>query len=216
MKIFKFGSLITFFASGLLAASVALATPQLGKEYGLVSPPQPTETGKKIEVLEIFYYGCPHCFDLEPILNAWVATLPADVAFRRMPAIFRDNWTQFAKTFYTLEALGVLEKIHGQLFNAIHVQGVEFANDAALFDWMQQHGVDRKKFADMYNSFSIQSKTMRARQLTREYGISGVPSIIVDGRFVTSSAMAGGHQAVPGVVNYLIDLVRKDRAAKKR
>jgi thiol:disulfide interchange protein DsbA len=216
MKIFKFGSLITFFASGLLAASVALATPQLGKEYSVVTPPQPTETGKKIEVLEIFFYGCPHCFDLEPILNAWVATLPPDVAFRRMPAIFRDNWTQFAKTFYTLEALGLLEKIHTLLFNAIHLQGVEFANDDALFNWMQQHGVDRKQFADMYNSFSVQSKTMRARQLTREYGISGVPSIIVDGKYLTSSSMAGGHQGVPGVVNYLIDLARKDRAAKRR
>lgn len=191
------------------------ATPQWGVQYVPVDPPQPTETGKKIEVLEIFWYGCPHCFELEPIINAWAKNLPPDVAFRRMPAVFRDDWMPAAKAFYAFKALGLLEKLHDPFFNAIHLQGLDVTNDNAIFDWVAKQGVDRKKFVQMYNSFTVQSEAMRAKQLTQAYGVTGVPSVVVNGRYLTSSAMAGSHQALPGVIDYLIAQVRKEQAGSK-
>ncbi|TCV82213.1 thiol:disulfide interchange protein DsbA/DsbL [Sulfurirhabdus autotrophica] len=191
------------------------AAPTQGKEYTLVNPPQATETGKNIEVLEIFWYGCPHCFDLEPSLSTWVKKLPSDVTFRRMPAIFRDDWALSAKTFYAMDALGVVDKLNADVFNAIHVDGVDLKNENTLFDWMSKHGVDRKKFADAYSSFSVQSKVLRAKQLTREYGISGVPAIIVDGKYMTAPSMTGGHQGLFPVIDSLIARARTEHAGKK-
>jgi len=215
MKIAKLLALCMIFIGLSLQSFFAYAIPQSGKEYVLLNPPQPTETGKKIEVLEIFWYGCPHCFDLDPLITSWEKKLPGDVTFRRMPAIFRDNWAIGAKTFYTMEALGELEKLHSALFTAIHTQGLDISNEAAIFDWMAKHGVDRKKFVDTYNSFSVQSKALRAKQMTKEYGITGVPSVIVDGKFMTSSAMAGGHPALLPVLDYLISQARKEHVGKK-
>ena len=207
---------VTLFTIGLsLQSFFACAEPQSGKEFALVNPAQAVETGKKIEVLEIFWYGCPHCFALEPSLNAWVKKLPADVTFRRMPAIFRDNWVPMAKAYYTLEALGTLEKSHTALFNAIHVQGLDAANDNALFDWVATQGIDRKKFSDTYQSFSIQSKVLRAKQLTRDYGINGVPSLIVDGKYMTSVSMTGTPQGLFATADFLISKARQERSGKK-
>lgn len=207
---------VTLLIAGLgLQSLFAYAGPQQGKEFALVNPPQAVETGKKIEVLEIFWYGCPHCFDLEPMLAAWVKKLPNDVSFRRMPAIFRDNWAPMAKAYYTLEAIGQAEKLHAELFNAIHVHGLDPTNDSTLFDWAAKQGIDRKKFTDTYQSFSIQSKVLRAKQLTHEYGINGVPALIVDGKYMTASSMAGGHQGLFTTVDYLIAKARKERSGKK-
>lgn len=187
------------------------AFAQQGKTYTLITPPQPTETGKNIEVLEVFYYGCPHCFDLEPALNVWVKQLPKDVTFRRLPAIFRDSWVPLTKAYYTLEALGLTEKLHGDVFNAMHVENINLSDEKTLFDWMAKHGVDSKTFADTYNSFAVQSKVMRAKQLTKAYGVTGVPSLIVDGKYVTSSSTAGSHAASLQVADQLIKQARQER-----
>jgi thiol:disulfide interchange protein DsbA len=216
MKTSKLIAVATLFF-GLAAAHLfAYAQPQLGREYTLVEPPQPTTTGNKIEVLELFWYGCPHCYKLEPIIEPWIKKLPTDVAFRRMPAIFRAGWVPGAKAFYAMKALGVLGRLHDKLFAAIHLQGLDIADDSALFDWIAKQGVERKVFVAAYNSFGVQSKTRRAEHMTRVYGISGVPSVIVDGRYRTSSSMAGGHKELPAVLDYLIGLARKDHAAKVR
>ena len=185
-----------------------------GKEYELVSPPQMVETGKKIEVLELFSYTCPHCFDLEPDINKWAKQLPKDVEFRRLPAIFRDSWLPYAKVFYTFEAMGLTEKLHGDFFNAIHLQHINFDDDKTLFDWVEKQGVNRKSFSDTFSSFSIQSKALRAKQLTKAYAISGVPSIIVDGKYRTYSSMTGGHAGLLLVVDQLIKQARQDRGGK--
>lgn len=187
---------------------------ELGRDYELVTPAQRPETGKKIEVLEIFWYGCPHCFALEPELGKWVKQLPRDVEFRRMPGIFRDNWVPGAKAFYTFETLGLTNKLHGEMFNAIHLDGINFDDDRTLFDWAQQHGVNRKQFADAYSSFSVQSKVLRARQMTRAYGINGVPSIIVDGKYRTSPSMTGSYPALFNVIDQLIQKARQERGRK--
>lgn len=215
MKISKLIAVAAFFLGlALLPPFAAAEQPQLGKQYTLVEPPQPTSTGNKIEVLELFWYGCPHCFELEPIIVPWAKKLPSDVAFRRMPAIFRDSWVPGAKAFYAMQALGVLDRLNDKLFDAIHLHGLDITDENALFDWMAKQGVDRKEFVAAYNSFGVQSKVAQARQMTREYGISGVPSVIVDGRYRTSSAMTGGHRGLPPVLDYLIDLARKNHAGK--
>ena len=197
---------------------VGLITPsygalQQGKEYALVSPPQPVETGKNIEVLEIFSYTCPHCFELEPILSPWLKRLPKDVTFRRMPAIFRDNWMPLAKAYYAMEVLGVTEKLHAGLFSAIHAQGLDLADPAKLLDWVAKQGVDRKKFNDVFASFSVQSSVQRAKQLTQAYGVTGVPSLVIDGKFLTSPMLTGGHAGLLPVLDQLIEQARRARPA---
>lgn len=212
---FRAFSLRIFLAIALsLVGFTAQAEIRPGKEYELLSPPQAVETGKKIEVLEIFAYTCPHCFDLEADINKWAKQLPKDVEFRRLPAIFRDSWVPFAKVFYTFEAMGVAERLHGEFFNAIHVRHVRFDDDNAIFDWVEKQGIPRKGFIDIYSSFSIQSKALRARQLTQAYGISGVPAVIVDGKYRTSVSNTGSHAGLLSALDQLIKLARRERAGR--
>lgn len=192
----------------------ALAELQSGKEYELLSPPQAVETGKKIEILEIFAYPCPHCFNLEADINKWAKQLPKDVEYRRMPAIFRDSWIPFAKVFFTFEAMGITEKLHGEFFNAIHVHHARFDDDNAIFDWVEKQGISRKSFSDTYSSFSIQSKALRAKQLTKTYGVSGVPAVIVDGKYRTSVSNTGSHAALLSALDQLIKQARQERAGR--
>lgn len=212
---FRAFSLRIFLAIALsLVGFTAKADIHPGKEYELVSPPQVVETGKKIEVLEIFAYTCPHCFALEADISKWAKQLPKDVEFRRLPAIFRDSWMPFAKMFYTFEAMGLTERLHGEFFNAIHVRNIRFDDDKALFDWVEKQGVPRKTFADTYSSFSIQSKALRAKQLTQAYGVSGVPSVIVDGKYRTSVSNTGSHAGLLSALDQLIKQARQARAGK--
>lgn len=202
------------FTAGLFTQAAFAA--EWGKDYSPVSPPQPVETGKNIEVLEIFYYGCPHCFHLEPIITPWIKHLPKDVTFRRMPGIFNDSWMPLAKAFYALESIKELDRLHGELFNAYHVQKIELKTDADIINWVAKQGVDRNKFTNAYNSFSVQNKALRAKQLTKAYGISGVPSVIVDGKFLTSASMTGSHEAMLPVLDQLIAQARQERATGKK
>lgn len=215
MKLLKYLllSCLLAFAGGALAAA-----PILDKDYRLVSPPQPTETGNKIEVIEFLYYGCSHCFDAEPYLKQWMSRMPKDVAFRRIPAVFRDEWVPLTKTFYTLEALGELNRLHSDVFEAIHLKHINLNNEQMLLDWMEQHGVNRKKFADAYNSFSINNRAEYAKKLTQAYGIAGTPAFVVDGKYLTAPAFMGStdpHGSVIKVLDELIDKARQGRASKR-
>lgn len=204
----------------LLAAGSASAALQAGREYKPLTPPQPVETGAKIEVIEFFWYSCPHCYDLEPTLKKWVARLPKDVEFRRIPAVLADSWAPNARTFYTLEALGELGRLHGDVFDAIHAGHVRLENEKIQFEWMAKKGIDGKKFSDAWNSFSVQSKTKRAEQLTHAYGIDardvGVPALIVDGKYLTMISMAGGPDQLMKVLDELIAKARSERGSNKK
>lgn len=202
-------------ALGMLPARYSEAALVAGKDYALVDFPQPTTDPKRVEVLELFFYGCPHCFELEPLLEPWVKKLPSDVYFRRMPAIFNDSWVPMAKAFYAAQDLGVLEKLHSDMFNAIHLQGINLNSREVLLRFVAAHGVDAKKFGDAYDSFGVANQVSQARQLTGAYGIEGVPSMIVDGKYRTSSSMAGSHQKLFPVLNQLIVLARKEHARKR-
>ncbi len=166
-------------------------------------------------MLELFFYGCPHCFDLEPLLVKWVKKLPRHAYFRRMPAIFNDGWVPLAKAYYAAEALGVVDKLHGEIFNAIHLQGVNLNDRGNLLRFVAARGVDAAKFAKAYDAFGVQTQVRQARELTAAYGIQGVPSLIVDGKYRTSSSLTGSHEKLFPVLDELIALAWKERTAKR-
>lgn len=201
---------LTCLPSGLVRAALVA-----GRDYALVEFPQPTLDPKRVEVLELFFYGCPHCFELEPLLNQWLKTLPRHAYFRRMPAIFNDAWVPMAKAYYAAEALGVVDKLHGDMFSAIHLQGVNLNNRDNLLRFVAQRGVDSAKFASAYDSFGVKAKVAQARDLTSAYGIEGVPSMIVDGKYRTSSSMTGSHEKLFPVLDELVALAWKQRSAKR-
>jgi thiol:disulfide interchange protein DsbA len=175
-----------------------------------LSPAQPVDVKKgQIEVLEFFWYRCPHCFQLEHDFAAWAKKQPKNVVIKRVPAILNTGWDVLAKAYYALEALGLHNKLHDDLFKAIHVQGMDMTTEQMFFDWAVTKGVDRAKLVDAYNSFGVDSKAMRAQQLGRDYKLQGVPAIAINGKYVTNVGMAGSHAALFKVVDELIAKERK-------
>jgi len=170
-------------AVALFISGAALAGAQLGKDYSLLNPAQPTGT-KKIEVLEFFFYGCSHCFHLHPLLSAWEKTMPKDVELTFVPTIFRDSWEPMANTFYALESMGQQQQLHDALYRAWNEENLALTDADKIADFVAKHGVDRAKFTAAYNSFSMQSKVTRAKQMIRSYGINGTPTLVVDGKYV--------------------------------
>ena len=196
--------------ASLMAPAQAQGGPVEGKHYVRLSQPLPTPAGGKIEVIEFFWYGCPHCNALESTLDAWQKKLPADVAFRRVPVAFRDEpYTTHQRIFYALEALGKVEAMHRKVFYAIHSdrQRLDKAPDIAAF--MAKNGIDAPKFLEVFNSFSVQTKARQANQLAAAYKIDGVPAIGVQGRYFTSGSLAGTNEAALSVADFLIQRVRK-------
>ena len=169
-----------------LAATAAPEQPQAGRDYRVLEKPQPTESGERVEVIEFFWYSCPHCNSLEPDLNQWLKKQGDKVAFKRVPVAFRDSMVPQQKLFYTLEAMGQVENLHAKVFNAIHVQRKRLDREDAIIDWIATQGVDKKKFLDVYNSFGVQSKVRRAAQLQQAYRVDGVPMLAVAGRYLTA------------------------------
>ena len=198
-----------------VTAGGAVAEIKEGKDYAVLSQPQPTDTKGKVEVTEFFWYGCPHCYEFEPTLTKWLKTLPKDVVFRRIPADF-GRWTGGAKLYYALDSIGEEERLHKDLFDAIHIDRMNFNLEAEVTDWLVKKGVDRKKFTDAYNSFAVQSKVNRAQQLTRAYELNGVPMVIVGGKYMTSNSMTGGaFEPLPLIMDALIAKVRAEQGRKK-
>jgi protein dithiol oxidoreductase (disulfide-forming) len=182
-----------------------------GKQFTRIKNPVPVDKGSKIEVIEFFSYGCPHCADLEPEMQAWVKTIPADVQFVRYPVMFQDRWITLAKIFYTLDGLGVEQKFTPEVFTAIHKNNVNLTSDKAFFDWAASKGLDRKKVEDMYNSFAVSGKMNKAKSEAQKYNVQSVPMIVVDGKFVTATDKVGSHAALPPAINALIAKARAER-----
>ena len=212
--------LMTMLVLGLGFTTGAAAQYKAGKDFQLIEPPQPTESGSKIEVLEFFWYGCPHCNALQPSLTAWLNHKPADVEFRRVPAVLGQSWIPLTQAFYTFEALGLTEKLHHDVFEAIHKEKVRLQDPKILFDWVAKRGVDRKKFEDTYNSFGVRSRVQRAIDMSRNYRIPGTPAIVVDGRYLTAPhlGLAKGeglsYERYFKILDYVIAIARKARAGK--
>lgn len=190
-----------------------------GKDFQPVNPPQPTETGSKIEVIEFFSYACPHCHTLESPLAAWLKKKPADVEFRRVPVVFNDSWVPFARLYFTLEAMGLVDKLHRDVFAAVHDQKLRLQDQQVMFDWVATKGVDRKKFADTYNSFTVQSRTQRAPDATKRYNVEFTPAVVVNGRYLTAPSMTATGNSIDydrffKVLDQLVATARKSPGAK--
>ncbi|CAG0977247.1 Thiol:disulfide interchange protein DsbA [Methylophilaceae bacterium] len=198
----------------LLVTTQVTAAPMAGVEYNTTTQEIPTDNAGKIEVTELFWYGCPHCHQLDPQLHAWVKKLPADVYFKRVPGLPRPDWAPMAKAYYAMETLGVLEKLHTKLFDAIHKQkSLKPTDEKAAIDWVtKEGGLDRAKVQAAFNDFTSNTKLNRAAQIFRASGATGVPALIIDGKYITSSTMAGGNLQALNVADFLIE---KARAEKK-
>ncbi|MDD5295846.1 MAG: thiol:disulfide interchange protein DsbA/DsbL [Rhodocyclaceae bacterium] len=207
-------SFLVLSLAGLAAFGAQAAAPVAGKDYQVLNPAQPTSGAGKIEVMEFFSYGCPHCKDLEPLLENWSKKLPKDVAVKRVPVAFGASWVPLQKMYLTLEALGQSERLNAQVFAAVHNENLRLNDEKIQLDWVAAHGVDRKKYQEMYNSFTVQSSAMRAQQLTRDYKIEGVPSLAVAGRYLTSASLAGNHENSLAVVDELIAKSRPGQGKK--
>jgi thiol:disulfide interchange protein DsbA len=201
----------------LSVAVHAQGAPTEGIDYVELKPPQPTDSAGKIEVLEFFWYRCPHCYALEPDLEAWLKQLPRDAQFRRVPGILNEEWAIDGRIFYALEAMGQVGRLHRPLFDAIHQEGgARLHGDAYakwVADWLAKHGVDMAKYDATLHSFTVESKLRRAMQMSQAYRLDGVPSLAVQGRFVVMAS--GSRQGMLATTSYLIGEARK-QAAKSR
>jgi protein dithiol oxidoreductase (disulfide-forming) len=208
-------ALFALFAAPFVLGLPSWASAQAlveGQQYTRLKTAVPVETGKKIEVLEFFSYGCPHCKDLDPELQAWQKSMPPDVEFHRVPVDFgREQWAVMAKAFLTLEALGVEARLTPEYFDALHAKGQQLFTEKAFLDWAATKGLDRKKVEDTYSSFGIDSKFKRARAQAKTYNIQSVPTVIVDGKFVTAPDKVGSHAGMPGAINALVAKARAER-----
>ena len=194
--------------------NVLAADPQLGQEFDKTVQVINTENPSKIEVTEIFWYGCIHCYLMDPILNAWVKKLPADVAFKRVPGLPNPSWAPMAKAFYAMEDLKLSEKLHTALFDAVHKEKIlDPTNEGAIIDWVtKKSGLDKAKVEGAFKSFSMNNKLNQAANFFRASGATGVPSFIINGQFITSSTMAGGNEQALKTVDFIVGNIRSDKA----
>lgn len=197
---------------GLGLQGVAQAqAPREGTHYVKLGSPAPVAlpAGKAVEVVEFFWYGCPHCYAFEPTLEAWVKRLPADVAFRQVPVGFMAPHQFHARLFYALEETGALATMHRKVFNAIHQQGKRLNSDGDIAAFAKDNGVDGDKLVQSMKGFSVSTKATRAKQLADAYRIDGVPAVGVHGRFYTAASLAGSHERAVQVADHLIQLARQ-------
>jgi protein dithiol oxidoreductase (disulfide-forming) len=186
------------------------ATPVEGKDFVRLPSPAPVAApAGKVEVVEFFSYGCPHCYAFEPLLEPWVKKLPADVAFRRVPAAFNASWEGLAKIYYALEATDQLEAMHKRVFAAIHVQRQKLDKEADIAAFVKSAGGDDAKFLDAYKSFGVATKLRQGKQLAEAYKIDGVPTLGIHGRWFTAGSLAGTHERALAVADQLIARARK-------
>jgi thiol:disulfide interchange protein DsbA len=184
--------------------------PEDGTDFLTLDKKVPVEApAGKVEVIEFFWYSCPHCNAFEPKLVNWIKKLPADVSIRRVPVAFRDDFVPQQRLYYTLEAMGKLEELHGKVFTAIHTDKQVIDKEATIVAWAEKNGLDRAKFQELYNSFSVQTKARRATQLQDAYKVQGVPAIGVAGRYYTDGTMAGTMDRALQVTDYLVAEARK-------
>ncbi len=195
---------------GAAGAVRAQGSPVEGTHYTRLAQPAPVSTpAGKIEVVEFFSYGCPHCYSFEPTLEAWAKRLPPDVVFKRVPVGFNALYENYQKIYYALEAMGEVDKMHAKVFNAIHQQRQRLDKEADIAAFMQANGVDGAKFLEQYKSFSVQTKVRQAKQLSEAYKIEGVPTLGVQGRYVTSGSLAGSNERALAVTDSLVQGLRK-------
>lgn len=182
-----------------------------GFDYRILPIAQPVETKGKVEVIEFFWYGCPHCFDFETELSAWVKRQPKDVVFRRVPVAFRDDFMPHSQLFYALEAMGKGDAFNEKVMYAMHKENKRLLTENEIADWVASQGIDRNTFLATYRSFAVISKARAAKQMAEAYRIDGVPTIVMQGKYVTSPSIAGSKAKAIVVMDFLVEKIRKDK-----
>ena len=206
----------TLLILGLIVSSLPLRAAGLipGTDYRTLEPPQPTDSpADKIEVIEFFSYGCPHCYEFYPLISAWAAKLPTDVVFKRVATgLGRTAWTNLAKTYYALQATGDLDRLDAKIFHAIHAENEPLFDEKAISAWVAKHGVDQAKFVAAFDSFGVNTKLTQAEQMVENYKIDGVPGLAVDGKYVV---IGNTFEQLLTNADGLIAKVRAERAATR-
>lgn len=196
--------LFAFFATFNLHASEIVEGATEGVHYQVIKPAQPTAAPEgKVEVMELFWYGCPHCFRFEPYVKGWLKKKSDDIVFRRVPAMLSPKWESHTRAYYAAEVMGVLDKLHEPLFIALHVEKKRIFKEQDILDFAASVGIDREKFANTYNSFAVSAKVQQSRKLTEAFNITGVPSIVVNGKYLTSASHAGSFEGLTVMMNEL-------------
>jgi thiol:disulfide interchange protein DsbA len=210
-----FRGFLPFLALACLAAvaSAQEVRARQNLEYRLIAP-QPVETGERIEIIDFFWYGCPYCNELQPALDEWAKRKPADVTVRRIPVILRDTWAPHARIYYTLELLGEAERLHAQVYRSYHVEELHMSKPDVMEQWAVRNGIERRRWLDAYYSPEVDARIARAAQATKRYDVQGTPSLVVDGRYLTSSSMTATVRGILPVVDDLVHLARQRRSDK--
>ena len=181
-----------------------------GIDYRLIAP-QPVQSANSIEVIDFFWYGCPYCNNLQPALERWISRKPADVTVRRIPAVLRDSWAPHARVFYTLEALGEVDRLHQRAYSGYHIEKLAMSRAEAMSEWAVSNDIARERWDTVYNSAGVYRKVEEAAQLTRAYSVTGTPSLVVDGRYLTSGSMS---ETLDGLIPILDGLLFRVRATR--
>ena len=198
------------------ATLVRASDVQERKHYVRLAQSQPVESGSKIEVIEFFSYACPHCAHFEPLLGPWLKKVPADVQFRRIPALFKPGWPELARAYYTLETLCASERLSNSVFDAIHKNNVPLKDESLFFDWAAKQGLDKQKVAELYHSFGVNSRVARAKSQAQSYRIEGVPGVVIDGKFLVDIGNIGSYATALDVADTLIVKARQERSQASR
>ena len=180
-------------------------------KYELLQPAQLTETGDRIEVVDVFWYGCPHCYTILPYLEAYEHTKPEYVEVRRLPAVFRESWVAHARAYYTANLLGVTNRTHRALFEEIHEHGRRVNDKKTLGDFFERHGVDRTEFDKTYDSFAVESLVRKSVVMQQRYGVTGTPSVVVNGKYRVTGRLAGSYDNMIAVIAALVERERTGR-----
>ena len=193
----------------MLIFAFSSSTQAESSGYEELSRPQPTQNPDKVEVIEFFWYGCPHCYSFEPALSEWLKNKPENVEFIRIPAVFSKLWGKHAKAYYTAEALGVVDKVHADFFDAIQNKRQKLTSEDELADFFAAHGVDKQAFHEAYNSFLVDAKLRQAQAMAPRYGVTGVPAIIVNGKYKVTASLA---KSQDNMINVMNELIKKESA----
>ena len=201
-----------FLLAAMLAAACSLAQAQTaGRDYQELNPPRPVSSGERIEVIEFFYYGCPVCYEAQPHIAKWLMKAGPGIVMLRVPAAFTESSQSFARTFYTLGAMNQIARLHWPLYDNHHFDGRQLNEEKNVVAWVAANGVDGRRFSELWHSAEIQNRVDAAKKSLETYDVKGVPSFVVDGRYITSARMAGGVPQMMRVVDYLVDRAASER-----
>lgn len=196
---------IVYFLALLLTLAIALRVHSVEQGYELISPPQPTENPDKVEVVEFFWYGCPHCYDFESYIEEWLRTKPDNVDYRLVAPPLNRSWKTHSRAFYAAELLGVVDKVHRPLFDAIHKEQRRLNSEDALVDFVAELGIDKEAFREAMDSFAVDTRVRRASELARAHQVTGTPTVTINGKYKTSGTLAGSYPAMVRVIRELVD-----------